>query len=53
MFEKKVIWNAFNTSDSEDLDRNIVDLLKGLLEKDPQKRLTPKQALSMKFFTDP
>jgi serine/threonine protein kinase len=30
-----------------------LDLLKGLLEKDPLKRLTPAEALSASFFNDP
>lgn len=53
IFDRKMIWDAFTKPESVGLDESILDLLKGLLEKDPSKRLTAAQALSASFFNDP
>lgn len=53
MFDKKMIWDAFTKSEAVGLDDEILGLLKGLLEKDPLKRLTAGEALSASFFNDP
>ena len=40
MFNPKLTWNAF-TEECEDLPGPALDLLRGLLESNPEKRLTP------------
>lgn len=52
MFDQKIVWDAFEKQESKGLDSEILDFLKGLLENDPKKRLTPSQALSASFFTN-
>jgi serine/threonine protein kinase len=37
----------------EDKDSGIVEVVQGLLEIDPRKRLTATQALKMPFFAGP
>ena len=45
----KVFWND---RDWEGLDLSSKDLIKGLMKKDPQKRLTAAEALSHKWLID-
>jgi serine/threonine protein kinase len=52
MYDRKIVWDAFEKPEAVGLHKEILKFLSGLLEKDPSKRLTPSQALSSRFFTD-
>lgn len=52
MFDRKVVWEAFTRPECEELHPDIIELLRGLLEKNPEKRFTPKQALNSALFTN-
>jgi serine/threonine protein kinase len=45
LFDKKIIWLLFDREECKDINPLILSFLKGLLDKNPETRLTPKQAL--------
>ena len=54
-FEKVIIWAAVRGEEEplSSAERQAIALLEGLLEVDPQKRWSARQALEHEFFTDP
>ena len=51
-WEKLVVWSSCVQALTES-EKQATRLLSGLLELDPQKRLSAKEALQHEFFTDP
>lgn len=51
-WEKLVLWSSCD-SEMTDSTRQAIRLLSGLMELDPAKRLSAKEALRHEFFTDP
>jgi cell division control protein 7 len=51
-WEKLVVWSSCVQAPTES-ENQATRLLSGLLELDPQKRLSAKEALQHEFFTDP
>lgn len=51
-WEKLVIWSSC-VQDLTESEKQAIRLLSGLLELDPTKRLSAREALQHEFFTDP
>lgn len=55
-FEKLILWAACREKPGQEIrtgEHQAVDLLTGLMELDPTKRLSAKEALNHEFFTNP
>lgn len=51
-FDKKIIWLMFDREECKDINPDVLDFLKRLLDSNPETRITPKEALKAPFFTD-
>lgn len=52
MFDRKIVWDGWKKAECEEVHPEVITFLKGLLENNPSKRLTPSKALSSRFLTD-
>jgi hypothetical protein len=53
LYDKKYIWEGLTKKECSELDPEIVNLLRGLLETDPAKRWTPERSASCECLTNP
>ena len=52
MFDRKIVCDGWKKPECEEVHPEVLTFLKGLLENNPSKRLTPSKALSSRFLTD-
>ena len=51
-FDKKIVWVLFDRDECKKIHPSILGFLKNLLDKNPETRITPKEALQSPFFTN-
>ena len=44
-FDKKIIWLMFDREECKDINPDVLNFLRRLLDNNPETRITPKQAL--------
>ena len=51
-FDKKIVWVLFDREECKKIHPSVLEFLKNLLDKNPETRITPKEALKSPFFTN-